>query len=532
MTQSPYPTPFAALADWAARSGPREALAFPLAGARMTFAEWHADAAALARGLLARGIRPGDPVALLAENRIEWPLVQLAAAACGAVLVPLNTHYRSDDLADALGRSRARALVLSPRFRTNAYRDMVAALRPQLPDLALVVSLDEAGPGEESLSGLLAEGRAATLALPEVSPTAPASLQYTSGTTGRPKGALLHHLGMLENAWQTGRRLGFGAGDRYTSIIPLFHCAGCIMGVLTCLQYGATYVGVPGFDSETMFRVIEGERCTALSGVPTSYLAMLDHPARAAYDLSSLRTGTCGGADCNPEVLARCARDFPMPELVQVYGQTESSTLVAMAGHRDPDRVRDAGHALDGYAIRITHPETGAPQAAGTIGQIEARGPMTMIGYHDDPAATAETIDAEGWLRTGDLGFLDEAGRLTIAGGRLRDMIIRGGENIYPAEAENTLGQHPAVAEAAVFGVPDAYYGEIVGAALRLREPAAGAEPAGSADLAAHCAARIARFKVPVRWFRVEAFPLTSSGKIRKVELRARVANGQLEELP
>lgn len=525
MTRSPYPTPFAALADRAERAGGREALAFPLAGARMSFAAWHAEAAALARALLERGIRPGDPVGLLAENRIEWPLVQLAAAACGALLVPLNTHYRSDDLADALRRSRARALFLSPRFRTNAYRDMVAALRPGLPDLALVVSLDEAGPGEESLSGLLAEGRAASVALPEVSPTAPASLQYTSGTTGRPKGALLSHRGMGENAWQTGRRLGFGPDDRYTSIIPLFHCAGCIMGVLTCLQVGATYVGVPGFDPETMFRVIEGERCTALSGVPTSYLAMLQHEGRARYDLSSLRTGTCGGADCNPEVLARCTREFPMPGLVQVYGQTESSTLVAMPDHRDPDRVRDAGYALDGYDIRITHPETGAPQPAGSVGQVEARGPMTMIGYHDDPAATAAAIDGDGWLRTGDLGLLDEAGRLTIAGGRLRDMIIRGGENIYPAEVENTLGQHPAVAEAAVFGVPDAYYGEIVGAALRVREPVSGA------DLAAHCAARIARFKVPARWFRVEAFPLTSSGKIRKVELRARAAEGRLEEL-
>lgn len=526
MTRSPYPTPFAALADWAARDGAREALAFPLADARMSFAAWHADAAALARTLLARGVGPGDPVALLAENRIEWPLVQLAAAAMGGVLVPLNTHYRSEDLADALRRSRSRALFLSPRFRSNAYRDMVATLRPGLPDLGLVVSLDEAGPGEESLSGLLGEGRVSSVPLPEVSPDAAASLQYTSGTTGRPKGALLSHRGMLENAWQTGRRLGLGPADRTTSIIPLFHCAGCIMGVLTCLQNGAAYVGVPGFDAETMFRVIEGERCTALSGVPTSYLAMLQHPERAAYDLSTLRTGTCGGADCNPEILAACARDFPMPGLVQVYGQTESSTLIAMSDRRDPDRVSDAGRPLDGYEVRITDPETGGPRPLGTIGQIEARGVMTMIGYHEDPGATAETLTPDGWLRTGDLGFLNEAGRLTIAGGRLRDMIIRGGENVYPAEIENTLVQHPAVAEAAVFALPDAYYGEIVGAALRLRAPVAGA------DLAAHCGARIARFKVPARWFRVEAFPLTSSGKIRKVELRAWAAEGRLEELP
>lgn len=522
---SPYRTPFEALGDLAWREGDREALAFPETGRRLTFRQWRAAAGSLARALHFRGFGPGNHIALLAENRIEWLIVQLGVAALGGVLVPLNTHYRRNDLAYALRRSGSRALFMSPSFRANDYRGMVSSLRGELHDLQLVVSLDDAGPGELGLADLLGSADRANPQLPDVLPNSAGSLQYTSGTTGRPKGALLTHAGMLENAWQAGRRLGIGTGDRYTSIIPLFHCAGCIMGVLMCLQYGATYVGVAAFDPETMFQIIDRERCTAISGVPTSYLAMLDHPARRDYDLSSLRTGTCGGADCNAQVLAACAAEFPVPELVQVYGQTESSTLIAMADHNDTNRVSDAGLPLDGYEVRITDPETGQVLPHGSIGHIEARGSMTMLGYHDDPVGTAETLSSEGWLRTGDLGLLSPSGRLTIAGGRLRDMIIRGGENIYPAEVENTLGEHPMVAEAAVFGVPDSYYGEVVAAALRLNGAVR------SADLVAHCQARIARFKTPTRWFVTNQFPLTSSGKIRKFELREWAGQGRLENL-
>jgi fatty-acyl-CoA synthase len=296
---------------------------------------------------------------------------------------------------------------------------------------------------------VIAEGAAHTGALPRVESTAPAALLYTSGTTGRPKGALLTHRAMLGNAWQTAQRLGFRAGDRYTSIIPLFHCAGCILGLLGSLQTGATYVGVPAFDPEALFRVIEAERCTLMSGVPTSYLAMLRHPARTRYDLSSLRAGTCGGADANPEVLAECARAFPMPGLSQVYGQTEAATLISCPRYDDPERFVTAGPPLPGHEVRITDPATGAVLPPGQIGQIEARGAMVMLGYYNKPEETAETIDEKGWLHSGDLGFLTPEGRVVIAGGRLRDMIIRGGENIYPVEIEQVLAGHPAVAEAA-----------------------------------------------------------------------------------
>jgi fatty-acyl-CoA synthase len=331
---------------------------------------------------------------------------------------------------------------------------------------------------------------------------------------------------MMMNAREAAARLGVQAGNRWTSIIPLFHCAGCIMNIQGCLQAGAAYVGVPSFDAETMFRVIESERCTHLSGVPTSYLAMLESPARGAYDLKSLKGGSCGGADANPDILRRCAEEFPMSGLSQVYGQTEGATLFTCPSFDDPLRWETAGPALPACELRVVNPEMLAPLPHGEIGEIQARGPMVMEGYFDMAEATSETIIDGGWLRTGDLGYQREDGRLVIAGGRLRDMIIRGGENIYPAEIENVIQQHDAVSGIAVFGLRDDYYGEVVGAAVRL------AASASAAELAATCAGRIAKFKVPSVFFRVDMFPLTASGKIRKVALRDMAARGELEILP
>ena len=493
------------------------ALVFPHQQARLSFADYRAEALALAGALAARGIGIGDHVALLAENRVEWAVVQMACAALGAVFVPLNTHYRKDDLAYALKQSDAKALICSTQYRSNPYLENVTALRPSLPLLAHVFTL------EDDYPRLIAEAHAFTPVTPD--PDAVAALLYTSGTTGFPKGALLSHRAMMLVATHSAARLAVAAGDRWTSIIPLFHCAGCILNLLGCLSQGAAYVGVPSFDPENMFRIIAAERCTHLSGVPTSYLAMLDHPARVNYDLSSLKAGSCGGADCNPQVLRRCAAEFPMPGLAQVYGQTEGGTLFACPRHDDPLRWDTAGMALPDYELRIVNPDTMEVLPVGDIGEIQARGPMVMAGYYNKPEATAETIIEGGWLRTGDLGYLRDDGRLVIAGGRLRDMIIRGGENIYPAEIENVLQQHDAVAEVAVFGVPDDYYGEIVGAAVKL------AAPVSASDLKALCAARIARFKVPAVIFTVERFPLTPSGKIRKVELRDWAKANRMETL-
>ncbi len=502
----------------AAKAWPEaQALVFPHQNARRSFAEYRAEALALAGALSARGLGAGDHIALLAENRIEWPIVQMACAALGAVFVPLNTHYRKDDLAYALKQSDSKALICSTQYRSNPYLENVTALRPGLPLLEHVFTL------EADYPRLIAESHAFTPS--PADPSAVAALLYTSGTTGFPKGALLSHRAMMMVGRNSAARLGLEAGGRWTSIIPLFHCAGCILNLLGCLSQGAAYVGVPSFDPENMFRIIEAERCTHLSGVPTSYLAMLDHPARTTYDLSSLKAGSCGGADCNPQVLKRCAEEFPMPGLSQVYGQTEGGTLFVCPEHDDPLRWDTAGRALPGYELRVVDPETLEPVAPGEIGEIQARGPMVMEGYYNKPEATAETIVDGGWLRTGDLGFLRDDGRLVIAGGRLRDMIIRGGENIYPAEIENVLQGHEAVAEAAVFGVPDPYYGEIVAAAVKLSAPIA------APQLQALCAARIARFKVPAVIFTVDRFPLTPSGKIRKVELRQWAQENRMERL-
>lgn len=495
-----------------------EALVFPHQQASRSFRQYHDEARALAAALAARGLGPGAHVALLAENRVEWPIVQMACAALGAVFVPLNTHYRRDDLAYALRQSDARALICSRSYRSNPFLENVTALRGGLPLLDHVFTL------EDDYPRLVAERHAFTPSATDGG--AVAALLYTSGTTGFPKGALLSHRAMMMDAGATAMRLGLRAGDRWTSIIPLFHCAGCIMNLLGTLQMGAAYVGVPSFDPENMFRVIEAARCTHLSGVPTSYLAMLDHPARVQFDLSSLRAGSCGGADCNPDVLRRCAEAFPMPGLCQVYGQTEGATLFTCPEHGDPLRWETAGRALPGHELRIVDPVSLSPCNAGEIGEIQARGPMVMAGYYRKPEETAETIIEGGWLRSGDLGYLTADGHLVVAGGRLRDMIIRGGENIYPAEIEMVLQSHEAVASVAVFGLPDSYYGEVVAAAVQLNRTV----PA--IQLQDLCASRIARFKVPAVIYAVDAFPLTPSGKIRKVELRERAATGGLERLP
>lgn len=525
MVLTPFGTAGHALAVQASSRGGEDGLVFPLSGGTLSFAAWDAAATALARAFLDHGLEPGDHLALLAENRVEWPVVQVAASRAGLVLVPLNTHYRQDDLAFTLEQSRSRAIVLSPRFRSNDYLATLTALRPRLARLETVILLDGEAEGCFGYGALIEEGRRSTRPLPETKAEDLAALLYTSGTTGLPKGALLSHGAMLANAFGSASRLSIGPGDRWTSIIPLFHCAGCIMNLLGCLQAGATYVGVPAFDPVAMFGIVERERCTALSGVPTSYVAMLEHPRRGDFDLSSLRTGTCGGADADPALLRRCAEEFPQPGLCQVYGQTESGTLVACPEASDPERFATVGFPLPGFDVRITD-SAGAVLGAGQVGQVEARGPMIMRGYHLDAAATAETVTPDGWLKTGDLGSVQADGRLVMAGGRLRDMIIRGGENIYPVEIENILATHPAIAESAVFGVRDAYYGEIVAAAVRLKAPAE------AADLVAFLGERIARFKVPAAFFALERFPLTASGKIRKTELRALHTAGELEPLP
>ena len=522
---TPFRTPGEALARHAAERGDAEAMVFPQSATKMTYSDWHERASALARALLDMGFVPGDHIGILAESRIEWPVAQIAIALMGGVMVPLNTHYRRDDLKYALSHSGTRCLFLSTAFRNNKYLDMAASLLDELDSLDTLIIFDDATDEAFCYAALIGQGRSSDTSLPEVSPDAVASLQYTSGTTGFPKGALLTHAGMLANAWGISGRLQVTEDDRWTSIIPLFHCAGCIMCVLGTLQRGSCYVGVPAFSPVEMFELMQDEKCTMLSGVPTSHIAMLDHPERQNYDLSNLRAGTCGGADTDPALLRDCAENFPLPGVVQVYGQTEASTLISLADCQSPDRFDTCGPPLPGVEVRITDPDSGAGLPAGEIGQIETKGPMVMRGYYGNDDATRETIGSDGWMKTGDLGYLTPEGNIVVAGGRLRDMIIRGGENIYPVEIENLLRAHPSVTDIAVFGVPDRYYGEIVGAAVSLSAPATAEE------LQSYCNGRIAKFKVPAVLFTVDEFPLTASGKIRKTELQDMVKDGKLTEI-
>ena len=519
---TPYSTPGDALAAQAAHRPDAEAIVFPQSGERMTFGEWHAHAVALAASLLDLGFAPGDHIGILAESRIEWPIAQLAIGMMGGVTVPLNTYYQRDDLLYALTQSNTKGLFLSSAFRNHRYLETVQDLKSEVPDLETLIIFDGDHAGADSYEKLIADGSASDTTLPEVSSDAVASLQYTSGTTGFPKGALLTHAGMLANAWGITGRLNVTEKDRWTSIIPFFHCAGCIMCVLGTVQRGSCYVGVPSFAPTEMFAIMQSEKCTMLSGVPTSHIAMLEHPDRAQYDLSTLRAGTCGGADTDPDLLRRCAEAFPLPGVVQVYGQTEASTLISLPDSNAPERFDTCGPPLPGANVRITNPETGAELPAGDIGQIETSGSMVMLGYYGNPEATAETIRDDGWMQTGDLGYLTPDGNIVVAGGRLRDMIIRGGENIYPVEIENMLRTHNAIADIAVFAVPDHYYGEIVGAAIDL------AKDVSATELRSYCDGKIAKFKVPARLYRVEEFPLTASGKIRKTELRAMAEAGTL----
>src|SRR5262249_18548793 len=354
-TPTPFETPGAALRHQAALRPTEEALIFPLSGGRLTFAAWLAEAEDLARGLLALGLEPGAHVALLAEHRLQWPVTQLAVALAGMVLVPLNSHYRQDDLAYALKQSDSQALLLSRAFRSNPYLEMVERLRPDLPQLSHVICFDGASGSAMGYDAL--RGRAMPGELPEMRADDVAALLYTSGTTGFPKGALLTHGAMLANAWGTSQRLGLRAGDRWTSIIPLFHCAGCILNLLGSLQNGAAYVGVPSFDPVGLFEIIERERCTFLTGVPTAYTGLpaqpvlLPHPEPRRFALPPPRAGVCGGPGPAPAVLQRCAAEFPMPRLAQVYGQTESATLVTCPEIEDEERFTTAGRALPGYEL-------------------------------------------------------------------------------------------------------------------------------------------------------------------------------------
>ncbi len=486
---------------------------------RWTFAEMLADAEQVAAALLAR-FSPGERVAVWAPNLPEWVLLEFGAGLAGVVLVTVNPAYQPHELAYVLGQSGAAGVFLVADWRGNPMRASLDAVCGDLEDLREVIMFEE---WDTFLASASTSG-----VLPDVGPDDPAQIQYTSGTTGFPKGALLRHGGLTDNAALFAAVAEIGAGDVYVNPMPMFHTAGCVLGALGTVQARAVHVPVIAFDPGFVLELIERERGTALLGVPTMQIALLEHPDLESRDLSSLRSSVSGGSLVPADLVRRIESSFGVQFCI-VYGTTECSPLVTMTRFDDTpeDKAETIGRAMPQTEVKIADPITGDLVAPGVVGELCARGYMVMRGYFEDEAATAEAIDADGWYHTGDLASMDERGYCRIEG-RLKDMIIRGGENIYPREIEDVLFAHPSVADVAVVGIPDDRWGEQVAAFVRIN----GDDLPTPAALSAHVRGQLAGFKVPRTWVFVETFPLTGSGKVQKFVLRDRLLAGELTPAP
>ena len=495
-----------------------EALVEVATGRRWTYRELAAEVDTVARALLAAGIRPRDRVGIWSPNCAEWVFVQYATARVGAILVTINPAYRTFELEYVLRQAGIRMLVAAPSFKTSDYAAMIAEARPACPDLDAVVLLgtpswDDFVGGAAGTSDDL-EARESQLAFDD-----PINIQYTSGTTGFPKGATLSHHNILNNGYFVGHLLGYTEQDRICVPVPFYHCFGMVMGNLGASSNGSTVViPAPAFDPGATLAAVQQERCTSLYGVPTMFIAELAQPDFAGFDLGSLRTGIMAGAPCPIEVMRRVVTDMHMAEVTIMYGMTETSPVSTMTRRSDPleRRVSTVGTVMPHVEMKVVAPDTDRPLPRGEPGEVCTRGYSVMLGYWDEPEQTAEAIDAAGWMHTGDIGTMDDEGYVAIVG-RIKDMVIRGGENIYPREIEEFLYTHPDVDEAQVIGVPDDKYGEELMAWVRLRP---GAEPLTIDALRAHCAGKLAHYKIPRYLHLTDAFPMTVTGKVRKVEMR------------
>ncbi|MEV6678501.1 AMP-binding protein [Streptomyces erythrochromogenes] len=507
----------------------RDALVDVAAGRRWTYAELAADVDALALGLLDLGIVKGDRVGIWAPNRAEWTLVQYATARIGAVLVTVNPAYRSHELEYVLRQSGIRLLTAADRFKTSDYAAMIEEVRPRCPDLEFVALLG--GPLWNSLLERGRRGDPADLvrAQAALSPDDAVNIQYTSGTTGFPKGATLSHHNILNNGFFVGELCHYTEQDRVCIPVPFYHCFGMVMGNLACTSHGAAMViPAPSFDPVATLAAVESERCTSLYGVPTMFIAELAEPGFDAYDLSSLRTGIMAGSPCPVEVMREVIERMGMSEVSICYGMTETSPVSTQTRSDDSveRRVSTVGRVGPHLEVKVVDPQTGRTVPRGEPGELCTRGYSVMLGYWEEPERTAEAVDAARWMHTGDLAVMDGDGYLSITG-RIKDMVIRGGENLYPREIEEFLHTHPDVLDVQVIGVPDAKYGEELMAWVRMRE---GAEPLTADAVRAYCAGRLAHFKIPRYVHVVEEFPMTVTGKVRKVEMRQEAL--RLLELP
>ncbi|MCW2815669.1 MAG: AMP-dependent synthetase and ligase [Nocardioides sp.] len=502
----------------------REALVEAATGRRWTWAELGREVDAVARGLVAGGLEAGDRVGIWAPNCAEWTIAQYATAKAGVVLVNVNPAYRTHELAYVVEQSGMRWLLATTRFRTSDYRAMVEEVAPDAPGLERAVYLDTDDWAALAAAGADLPADALDVRAAGLGPADPINIQYTSGTTGRPKGATLSHRNILNNGWFTTETINLTHEDRLCIPVPFYHCFGMVMANLGCTSHGATMViPAPAFDPATTLRVVEEERCTAVYGVPTMFIAMQSDPTFAERDLSSLRTGIMAGSICPVEVMKRCVTDMHMAEVSIAYGMTETSP-VSCQTRADDDldrRTATIGRVHPHVEIKVVDPVTGATVERGQPGELCTRGYSVMLGYWEDPDKTAEAIDADGWMHTGDLAEMREDGYCNIVG-RIKDMVIRGGENIYPREIEEFLHTHPDVEDVQVVGVPDARYGEELCAWLRMRQ---GAEPLDADAVRAFATGRLAHYKIPRYVMVVDDFPMTVTGKVRKVEMREKSAS-------
>ena len=527
-------------ADMAQRQSSRDALVSRHQGLRYSYAQLHAASRQLASALLNQGLEKGDRIGIWSHNNAEWVLMQLATAQVGLVLVNINPAYRTSEVEYALNKVGCKALVSMPQFKTSDYLGMLRELAPELmlcepgklqsarlPTLRSVIWIDVAGQGEEQpgmlrFSKLMEHGQSGDQRIDAIAATLkntdPINIQFTSGTTGFPKGATLTHRNILNNGFFIGECMRLTPEDRLCIPVPLYHCFGMVLGNLACFTHGATIVYPnDGFDPITVLEAVQAEKCTGLHGVPTMFIAELDHPRFAEFDLSTLRTGIMAGSPCPIEVMKRVVRDMHLSEITIAYGMTETSPVSCQSDHETPleKRVATVGKVQPHLEVKIVDPESGETVARGISGELCTRGYSVMHGYWGDEAKTREAIDAEQWMHTGDLATMDDEGYVNIVG-RIKDMVIRGGENIYPREIEEFLYRHPKVQDVQVVGVPDIKYGEELCAWIIVKPGAALSED----EVREFCKGKIAHYKVP-RYIRfVPAFPMTVTGKIQKFKIR------------
>ncbi len=514
-----------------------DALVFPGLGYRRSYAQFQAEVAGAARALLALGIQRGEHVGIWATNWPEWIILQFAVAQIGAVLVNINPAFRAHELEYVLAQADITTLFLTDRFKTTSYFDILASVCPELPRCApgalqaarcprlrRVISIkDEASPGMWRWREFGDFGRHSTAAdllqrQQQVQPGDVANIQYTSGTTGFPKGAMLTHRNLLMNAFYVGQRQNFTAYDRLCIPVPFYHCFGCVMGTLTCAIYGAAMVvAAESFDPLAVLQAVQDQRCTAIYGVPTMFIALMNHPRFAEFQLRSLRTGIMAGSPCPIEIMRAVTGKMGVGGLTIAYGLTEASPVITQTRTTDSleQRVGTVGTVLPGLEVRIVGPGTLEPVPPGQAGELMVKGHGVMAGYYHKPQETADILRPDGWLHTGDVALLTPDGYYRITG-RIKDMIIRGGENIYPRELEEFLYTHPQVADVQVVGLPDVRFGEEASAWIRLQAGAAVTEE----DIKSFCQDQIAHYKVPRYVVFVEEFPTTVTGKIQKFKLR------------